>query len=278
MRIVITGASGQLGYDLVDVLRQGHEIFPFDLDLDITDLDLLESTVLKIKPDVVINAAAYTDVDGCESDPEQAFKVNTEGAKNVGLACLKADAIMVHISTDFVFDGTKERPYTEHDEPNPINTYGRSKLAGEEHLKSLLSSYYIVRTSWLFGRHGKNFVKTIVSLADEKGELSVVNDQFGSPTFSLDLAHKIAELVDSKRFGLYHITNSGACSWYEFAGAIMAASGRKDIKIRAITSGRIDRAAKRPANSVLKNDNLERQGFRLLRHYKEALEAFFGER
>lgn len=278
MRVVVTGASGQLGHDLVEVLNLKHEVFPFDLDLDITDAGAVESKIDELKPAVVVNAAAFTNVDGCELEPEKAFRVNEEGAKNVGLACRKAGAIMVHISTDYVFDGTKAQPYTEDDIPNPINMYGKSKLAGEEHVRSLLTSYYIVRTSWLFGKHGKNFVKTIVAMADEKGELAVVGDQVGSPTYSLDLARKISELIESGRFGLYNVTNSGACSWFEFAKAILSSSGRAHVRVSEITSEQIDQPARRPANSVLKNTNLERQGFKLLRHYSEALDEFFTER
>jgi dTDP-4-dehydrorhamnose reductase len=277
MRIVVTGASGQLGHDLVDNLRHDNEVFPFDLDLDITDAGAVDEKIVEIKPDAVINAAAYTDVDGCELHPDLALKVNADGAENLSLACRKTGAIMVHVSTDFVFDGNKKQPYTEDDKPNPINMYGRSKLVGEEHVRSLLSSYYIVRTAWLFGMHGANFVKSIIRSADEKGELAVVTDQAGSPTYSRDLAEKIAELMKSGFFGLYHITNAGICSWFEFAEAILAKSGRGHVKIRPITSGELDRPAIRPAYSVLKNGQLEKRGIPLLRPYEEALEAYFKE-
>lgn len=248
-----------LGSDLVKVLSKEHEITGLShQELDVTDEQSVESNMRHIKPDIVIHAAAYTDVDGCESNRELAFQANAEGTKNVALACKKTSSAMVYISTDYVFDGTKNSPYIEEDKPNPINVYGESKLAGENYVKSILDKYYIVRTSWLFGQNGKNFVETILRLAKEKDELKIVNDQIGSPTHTLDLAKAINALVTKPSFGYYHVSNQGYCSWYDFAREILrlwsrgpSASGRSDVRIIPISTKEIKRPANRPEYSVL---------------------------
>ncbi|MDI6892254.1 MAG: dTDP-4-dehydrorhamnose reductase [Actinomycetota bacterium] len=275
MKILITGSEGQLGRDLVRVLSDEHELFPFDLDMDVTVLDGTMKTVTTISPDVVIHAAAYTDVDGCELNPDLAYKVNALGTQNVALTCQRCGAAMLYVSTDFVFDGKKGEPYLEFDEPNPISVYGRSKLAGERYVTSLLDRYYITRTAWLFGKHGRNFVKTILKLAEEREELTVVDDQMGSPTYSLDLAKTIAELVKTGWYGLYHTTNSGSCSWFEFAKKILECAGKRGVKVSPITSEELNRPAPRPTYSVLKNYCLELRGIQPLRHYEEALRDYF---
>lgn len=274
MKILITGAEGQLGRDLVEVLGKKYELHPFDLDLDVTDYQKIMSTVSNIRPDIVIHAAAYTDVDGCELNPDKAYEVNTIGTQNVALACRKSDAIMVYLSTDFVFDGRKKEPYTEFDSPNPLNVYGKSKLAGENYLVTQLRDYFIVRTAWLYGKHGKNFVKTILRLAEEKEELRVVNDQVGSPTYSYDLAKMIRKIIETGLFGIYHVTNAGSCTWYEFARKILELGGR-DTKVVPITSKELNRPAPRPAYSVLKNHVLELRGIGKMRGFEEALRDYF---
>jgi len=275
VKVLITGSEGQLGKDLVRMLSDEHELFPFDLDMDVTILDGTMKTVTTISPDVVIHAAAYTDVDGCELNPDLAYKVNALGTQNVALACQRCGAAMLYVSTDFVFDGKKREPYLEFDEPNPLSVYGRSKLAGERYVTSLLDRYYITRTAWLFGKQGRNFVKTILKLAEEREELTVVDDQVGSPTYSLDLAKTIAELIKTGWYGLYHTTNSGSCSWFEFAKKILEYADKRGVKVSPITSEELSRPAPRPAYSVLKNYCLELRGIQPLRHYEEALRDYF---
>lgn len=273
MKVLITGANGQLGHDLREVLAD-HTLFPYDLDMNVTDAKAVSDTVMEVKPDIIIHSAAMTNVDGCETDPDQAFLVNGIGTGNIALAAKKASSRLVYVSTDFVFDGSKGEPYTEFDEPNPISAYGKSKRAGEEFVEALVPEHFIVRTAWLFGKTGHNFVKTMVKLADEKDELKVVDDQIGSPTYSADLAARINELIATDWFGTYHVTNSGSCSWYEFARAILQKAG-KGTKVTPITSKELDRPAPRPAYSVLRNYVSELRGFQPMRPFEEALDAFF---
>ncbi|MBI4744275.1 MAG: dTDP-4-dehydrorhamnose reductase [Actinobacteria bacterium] len=277
MKIIVTGASGQLGCDLTKVLESEHNLFLFDIDLDVTDAKKVLKTAKEISPDVVIHSAAYTDVDGCESNQDIAYNVNAIGAQNVAIACNEINAAMVYVSTDFIFDGAKKEPYIEFDNPNPLSVYGCSKLAGEYFVSHLLNKYYICRTAWLYGKNGKNFVKTILKLADEKDELKVVNDQFGSPTYSFDLAQKIGELVKENAYGIYHTTNSGSCSWFEFARKILEFGGKDNVKISPISSDELDRPAKRPFYSVLRNYCLELKKFSPMRSYEEALRDYFGK-
>lgn len=273
---MVTGCDGQLGVDLIKVLSGRHEVIGSDIkDWDITDLRVALKKIEKAKPDFLINAAAYTDVDGCELNPDLAYQVNTLGAHNLALGCFKVDAVMLHISTDFIFDGRKGSPYLEFDFPNPLSVYGKSKFASEQWIASTLSKLFIVRTAWLYGWHGKNFVKTILRLAEEREELKVVDDQIGSPTFSKDLAQKISELIETEAYGIYHITNSGKCSWYQFAQEILELAGKKNIKVAPITSKELSRPAPRPALSVLRNYCLQQRGFSLLRDYHDALSEFF---
>lgn len=275
MKIIITGASGQLGCDLTKTLESEHNLFLFDMDLDVTDAKKVSRTIEEISPDVVIHSAAYTDVDGCEVNQDIAYKVNAVGAQNVAIACNKINAAMVYVSTDFVFDGNKKEPYIEFDNPNPLSIYGCSKLAGEYFVSHLLSKYYICRTAWLYGRNGKNFVKTILRLADERNELKIVDDQIGSPTYSFDLARKIKEIIQEDAYGVYHITNNGNCSWFGFAKKILEFAGKDNVKVLPIDSDELNRPAKRPAYSVLRNYCLELKGFSPMRNYEEALKDYF---
>jgi dTDP-4-dehydrorhamnose reductase len=274
MKVLITGANGQLGTDLQLVLREGHELFPFDLDLDITDASAVDEKLGQLRPDVVVHAAAYTDVDGAESHPELAFQVNALGTQNVALACQKIDAAMVYVSTDYVFDGTKGEPYLEFDRTNPLSVYGQSKLAGEIYTTTLLDRFYLVRTAWLYGRTGKNFVKTVLCLAEEKKELQIVDDQIGSPTFSYDLARVIARLIGTGWYGFYHAVNVGASSWRDFAISILKAAGKEGVRVDPISTKELARPAPRPGYSVLKNLSLEMRGIQMRRH-EEALQDYF---
>lgn len=276
MKVLITGANGQLGTDLQIVLKGKHELFPFDLDLDVTDPGAVNKKLGQLRPDVVIHAAAYTDVDGAESNPELTFRVNSLGTQNVALACQKNGAAMVYISTDYVFDGTKEEPYLEFDRPNPLSVYGRSKLAGEIYTTTLLDHFYLIRTAWLYGRTGKNFVKTILRLAEENKELHIVDDQIGSPTFSYDLAEVIARLIETGWYGFYHAVNEGASSWRDFAISILKAAGKEGVRVNSITTKELGRPAPRPKYSVLRNLSLEMRSIPM-RHHEEALKDYFSE-
>lgn len=276
MKIALTGAEGMLGHDVRKIFSDA-DITPFTLHtLDITVLDDVMKKIREVKPDFLVHAAAFTDVDRCESEPEKAYLVNGLGARNVVMACEEIKCPIVYISTDYVFDGSKKGPYDEWDETNPINQYGLSKLMGERYVASLTNRFYIVRTSWLYGRNGKNFVETVLRLLSERETIEVVNDQVGSPTFTLDLAIKLKEVI-GKGYGIYHITNAGSCSWYDFA--VMIAS-KKGIQRQIIptTTERFNRPAKRPANSVLGNTMLRLEGISPLRHWEEALDTYLGDK
>ena len=251
-KLLITGSNGMLGKALVERLSKKYSIKAITReDADITDLNTITKVITKIKPDIVIHTAAYTKVDDCESNSIHAYKVNAIGTRNVAVACQRIDASMVYISTDYVFDGTKNAPYIEFDAANPISIYGKTKLAGEEFVRQILNRFYIVRTSWLYGEGGVNFVDTIINKANTEKELKIVNDQRGSPTYTKDLADKIGEIISRERYGIYHVTNSGSCSWFEFAKKIVDISNIGPIRLIPIKSSELNRLAKRPANSVL---------------------------
>jgi len=272
VKIALTGSDGMLGSDIKKVFADV-DITNFTLhDFDITDLDASVKAVKEIKPDYLIHAAAYTDVDRCESDHEKAILVNGVGVRNITIACEEVGCPVVYISTDYVFDGAKEETYNEWDKTNPINVYGLSKLLGERFVASLTNRFYIVRTSWLYGKSGKNFVDTIIRLLSEKNEIDVVNDQVGSPTYTYDLAGKLRELI-GRGYGTYHITNTSHCSWYEFAVEIAKLKGINK-KINPTTTENFKRPAKRPAFSVLGNTMLRLEGIEPARHWKEALEDY----
>jgi dTDP-4-dehydrorhamnose reductase len=273
MRIVVTGSSGQLGQALQAVLK-GDDLLLMDLpEYDITDHTQVRATITNFHPQVVIQAAAFTNVDGCESDPAMAYRVNALGTQNVALACQSCAAALLYISTDYVFDGTKDEPYWEWDPPNPQSTYARSKLAGEYLAQTLLSRFYIVRTAWLYSRTGKNFVKNVLRLADERPELRFVTDEVGSPTYAPDLAEALSKLIVHPLYGIYHFTNTGVCSRYEWAKAILELAGRPDYPIFP-TQG-FKRAARVPARSELRNFCGAMQLGITLRPWREALEAYF---
>ncbi len=272
MKIALTGADGMLGHAIQKVFSDS-ELIPFShTTLDITDLDHAVKSVRDAQPDILIHTAAFTDVDACETDPEKAYLVNGIGARNMAIACEEIRCPIVHISSDYVFDGTKDSPYDEWDKTNPISQYGLSKLMAEQFISSLTNRFYIVRTSWLFGPHGRNFVDTIVRLLAGKDTLKVVNDQCGSPTFTEDLANMIRQMM-GRGYGIYHATNSGACTWYEFAVKIAELIG-SDTEIEPVTSVQFKRPAKRPAQSGLNNTMLRLEGITPLRHWSEALEHY----
>jgi dTDP-4-dehydrorhamnose reductase len=276
MRIVITGHKGQLGQALQRALV-GAEILGLDLpEHDITDPRTTAEAVAEFRPEVVIHGAALTDVDGCERDPELAFRVNALGTQNVALACGRCGAAMVHVSTNEVFDGRLGRPYYEWDTPSPLSVYARSKAAGELYVRSLLRRFYIVRTAWLYARGGTNFVTKIMAAADKHGALRVVADEVSAPTYAPDLARAIAQLVETEHFGLFHFTNDGVCSRYEWARKLLDLSGREAVPIEAIASHQWQRAAPPPLFAPIVNFTGAALGIRL-RPWQAALEAYFAD-
>ncbi|TDF96219.1 dTDP-4-dehydrorhamnose reductase [Paenibacillus piri] len=274
MRVLVTGAYGQLGRDVVDIFREKHEVLGFGRnELDITDPNHCQQMIQEYRPDVIIHCAAYTAVDLAESEEDQAYLVNAYGTRNVAVAAEKMGCKICYISTDYVFDGSSANPYKEYDNTNPTSVYGKSKRAGENLIQTLSSKYFIVRTSWVYGQHGNNFVKTMLKISKERDKLSVVNDQIGSPTFTEDLAKFLLELVNSEKYGIYHASNSGSCSWYDFAKAIFEESNIA-ITVQPCTTEDFPRPAPRPKNSVMDHLSIRADGFKDLRPWREALTEF----
>ncbi len=274
MKILITGSNGMLGHDLIEVLKDNHElILTNSKTLDITDKEHTIDFICDAKPDIVINSAAYTDVDGCEENQDLAYAVNGEGVGNLALACKEVDCPLVHVSTDYVFNGKNDRPWVEDDEIGPISVYGKSKLKGEEYIQDILDKYFIVRTAWLYGINGRNFPKTMLELAKNHSEITVVYDEVGTPTYTPDLAYGISQLIETDFYGIYHLTNSGSCSWCEFAKTIFEVA-QKDVKVIPVTASEFARPAPRPSYSVLNNKNWVDNGFEPLRSYKDAIKEY----
>lgn len=272
MRILVMGHRGMLGSDLVEVLGGDHEVFGVDVaEFDITSAADCVRVLEEYRPEAVVNAAAYTDVDGCEINREACFAVNAVGVRNVAEACRAAGAKAVHYSTDYVFDGTKREPYLEDDVCRPINAYGESKRKGEEALAETLERHLLIRTAWLYGRGGKNFVKAILAKVKDEGTLRVVDDQVGSPTFTLDLAQATKLLLELDCTGTYHVTNRGVCSWYEFARRILEYAQVAGITVVPIKSGELNRKAARPAYSVLSNRKFMEATKKAMRPWQVAL-------
>ena len=274
MKILITGSGGMLGHDLIEVLKNKHDlILTTSKTLDITDRDKTIDFITENTPDIVINSAAYTDVDGCEANQDWAYDVNGKGVKNLAIGCREVDCPLVQISTDYVFNGKSDRPWVEDDETGPISVYGKSKLEGEEAILEILDKFFIVRTAWLYGINGRNFPRTMLELAENHSQITVVYDEVGSPTYTLDLARKISELIETDYYGIYHITNSGSCSWCEFSRYIFEVAG-KDVEVIPVTASEFARPAPRPTYSVLENKRLIENGFEPLRSYKEAIKEY----
>jgi dTDP-4-dehydrorhamnose reductase len=277
-RILVIGAKGMLGRDLVEVLRsssRNDEVIGWDFE----DIDIREeqSTIAKIErnyPEIVINVAAFTDVDGCESNEEKVFATNAEGMRHVALGALRCRAKVVYLSTDYVFDGKKRGPYLENDPPNPLNVYGRSKWKGEQYVQELVENSLIIRTQWLYGRYGNNFVTSILRQASEKRVLSIVNDQIGSPTYTADLSKAISVLIQCDVKGIFHVANSDLCTWYTFGQAILKLAGIVGVKIIPISSKELGRPAIRPSYSVLSTQKLKREIGTMLRPWSEALKDY----
>jgi dTDP-4-dehydrorhamnose reductase len=277
VRVLLTGARGQLGLELARLLpKRGHDVVTFARgELDVADPGAVELAVEEHSPEIVVNAAAYTNVDGCETETDLAYAVNALGPRNLAQACERRGCELLHVSTNYVFDGEGERPYEPFDPPNPISAYGRTKLAGEEHVMRLTNRWYVVRSAGVYGR-GHNFVRTMLRASGERDSLKVKNDEFISPTYARDLAEGIARIAEAGRYGLYHLTNAGSCCWYEFSLEIFRLAG-VETEVVPIPRSEYPLPAARPANGILSS-----LGSPELRHWSEALadylerEAFAG--
>lgn len=272
MKVLILGAKGMLGADLVSAFR-GHDVTAWDFDeLDITEHEQVRRALDKLRPEVVVNAAALTDVDACQSKPEHANEVNGYAVGAIASVCKSIGAVLIYYSTDYIFDGQRKQGYAEHEVPDPINAYGQSKLLGERLIAHAMTDYYILRSSWLFGKNGKNFIRTMLELSRSQSKVQVVNDQHGKPTYTKDLAAGTLAIVEQKpRFGIYHIVNEDETTWFDFAVEIFDAAG-KNVKAEPITSAELDRPAPRPLYSTLVNSRLPR-----LRSWREALRDYLKE-
>ena len=288
MKILITGSKGMLATQVITDLERGYtelgevpaalkgaQLVLADVDeLDITDKAATEAFIAQHNPDIVINCAAYTNVDGCESNQDTAFMVNAIGSRNLAIACENTGAKLVHVSTDYVFRGDEPTPRREYDMPWPISAYGKTKYAGEQFVRQYCKKSFIVRTAWLYGYSGKNFVKTMVWLAKEKGGAKVVNDQHGNPTNAADLSHHLLKIAASEEYGTYHCTGGGECTWFEFAAEIARLAGYEGV-MSPCTSEEFPTPTKRPAYSSLDNMMLRVTVGDEMRHWKDALKAYF---
>ena len=272
MKILVTGVKGQLGYDVVNELTgRGIEAVGVDIDeMDITDASSVDK---EISPDAVIHCAAYTAVDAAEENQELCRRVNADGPRNIARVCKELDIKMMQISTDYVFAGEGDNFWKPEDEGRPQSVYGQTKYEGELAVRELLDKYFIVRIAWVFGINGKNFVRTMLNLAKTHDTIRVVNDQFGSPTYTYDLARLLADMVVTDKYGIYHATNEGTCSWYEFACAIFKEAG-VDVKVVPVTTEEYGAKAKRPANSRMDNSKLTEKGFERLPAWQDALARY----
>lgn len=275
-RLIVTGAAGLLGSALCKYFENKYDVIGLThQECDITDEAQVEEKIIKQNPRFLINPAGFTFVDECEKDPRRANKVNIEGPKNLAEGCKKIDCLMVQISTDYVFDGEKSVAYTEQDQPNPVSVYAQTKLEGEKAAEEILSRFFIVRTSWLFGKKGRDFVSSVIERIDKKIPLKIIDDKFSIPTYNFDLAKAIGDLINKVNdYGIYHITNSGSCSWYDFAKEVAKNYLGKDIKIEPVALDDFAFVAKRPRNTVLENMKFhEALGYKL-RPWQEALKEY----
>lgn len=275
MKVLVTGVKGQLGYDVVKELeKRGYQPIGVDRDeMDLMDNTAIRSVIMNLKPEAIIHCAAHTAVDKAEEEVEVCYQINAESVKVIAECAKELDIKLIYISTDYVFDGTKEGEYTETDIPNPINVYGASKLMGEQYVQDLLEKYYIVRISWVFGINGNNFIKTMRRLGEQFEELNVIDDQVGSPTYTADLAPLLVDMMETEKYGIYHASNEGCCSWNEFAKEIFKQSGI-DVKVNPITTDQYPTKAKRPMNSKMSKKKLINNNFKLLPHWKVALKEY----
>ena len=273
--ILVTGSTGQLGSDVVkELLKRGYStLSPNRSEFNLCSEDSIRNYILNSNCEAIVHCAAYTQVDKAEDEKDLCIKINATATKHIAKCAKILDIPMIYISTDYVFDGTKDGKYTENDETNPINIYGESKLAGEKYVQEILDKYYIVRTSWVFNINGKNFIETMLRLSKANNQLSIVNDQIGSPTYTKDLSRLLVDMLETSKYGLYHATNEGYCSWYEFANTIFKLANI-NIDIKAINSNEYASRAKRPMNSKLSKDKLIEYGFKPLPNWEDALKDY----
>ena len=275
MKVLVTGVGGQLGYDVVKELKKRNvECLGSDLkEFDITDYEAAHSFITAYGPDAVVHCSAYTAVDKAEDEPEICHRVNAFGTENIAKICKEIGAKMVYIITDYVFPGTGEDFYEVDSPTDPQNVYGRTKLEGEQTVKRMLNKYFIVRISWVFGINGNNFIKTMLKLGKERSEINVVADQIGSPTYTADLATILCDMVATEKYGTYHATNEGVCSWAEFAQEIFKIAGI-NVKVNKIPTSKYKTKAKRPLNSRMSKNSLVKNGFKKLRNWHEGLKDY----
>lgn len=275
MKVLVTGVKGQLGYDAVkEFEKRGCEVIGVDVEeMDITDASQVRKVISEAAPDVVVHCAAYTAVDAAEENEELCRSVNAVGTENIAKVCKEKDCKMIYISTDYVFAGVGECFFEPDDETAPLNVYGQTKYEGEEAVRTLLEKYFIVRISWVFGLNGNNFVKTMLRLGKERGVVSVVNDQIGSPTYTYDLAVLLADMAETEAYGIYHATNEGVCSWYEFAVEIFKQAGL-EVDVTPVGSDAFPVKAKRPKNSRMSKEKLVKSGFNQLPSWENALSRY----
>ena len=279
MKVLVTGVKGQLGYDVVnDLKKRGHEAVGVDVEeMDITDGQACRRVITEAGPDAVIHCAAYTAVDAAEDNEDLCRRVNADGTRNIALVCRDLDIKMVYISTDYVFDGQGTRPWEPDDARDPLNVYGVTKCEGEMAVEELVKKFFIVRIAWVFGVNGKNFIKTMLRLGQERGAVSVVDDQIGSPTYTYDLARLLVDMTESEHYGRYHATNEGFCSWYEFACEIFKQAGMAEVKVTPVDSSQFPAKAKRPMNSRMDKSKLAANGFEPLPAWQDALGRYLKE-
>lgn len=272
MKVLVTGVKGQLGFDVMNELKKrGLEAVGADIEeMDITDEESVNRFIMDAKPDAVIHCAAYTAVDAAEENEDICRRVNADGTRNIAKVCKELDCKMIYISTDYVFDGQGSRPWEPDEERHPLNVYGQTKYEGELAVQELLEKYFIVRIAWVFGVNGKNFVKTMLNLAQTHDTLTVVNDQYGSPTYTYDLARLLVDMVQTDKYGIYHATNEGICTWYEFACEIFK-QANVSVKVLPVSAAEYRAKAKRPENSRMSKEKLTENGFERLPSWQDAL-------
>ena len=275
MRVLVTGAKGQLGHDIVnELMRRDHEAVGVDIEeMDITDVKAVRKVIEETGAETVVHCAAYTAVDAAEDHEELCRRINAGGTENIARVCGELGLKMIYISTDYVFDGEGERPWEPDDERKPLNVYGKTKYEGELTVEKYVEKFYIVRIAWVFGVNGKNFVKTMLNLGRTQEQINVVNDQFGSPTYTFDLARLLVDMVEAEKYGRYHATNEGICTWYEFAREIFRQADI-DVTVIPVLSEQLPNKAKRPHNSRMNKDKLETNGFTRLPAWQDALRRY----
>lgn len=273
MKVLVTGYKGQLGYDVVNELeKRGHEAIGVDIEeMDITDAASVEKVITETAPEAVIHCAAYTAVDAAEENEELCRRVNAEGTEHIAKVCGRLGLKMMYISTDYVFDGQGERPWEPDDPRDPMNVYGQTKYEGELAVEKYVEKFFLVRIAWVFGVNGKNFIKTMLRLGEERGAVGVVSDQIGSPTYTYDLARLLVDMIETEQYGRYHATNEGVCSWYEFAVEIFRQAGMDQVKVTPLTTAEFGAKAIRPMNSRMSKDKLDEKGFERMPSWQDAL-------